>query len=334
VVGSAADILFDAYFNDSDFVIYHFGVYYELFNAILLGNGRATQIAYYHNVTPKQFMPASAHTTIEKSLRQRANIGAADEVWAVSEVNKADLVRFGIPDERIAIMPLYVKPRFARLSHSGKARDRVRVLYVGRFVASKGVTDLVRAIGMARALTPTRFTVDLVGNLQFSDPLYVAEVKKLITQLELEDVVSFVGEVDDNEVAERLSAAHVFAIASFHEGFCVSLVEALQAGCVPIAYAAGNVPELIGPLGELVALGDWRALAAQLARYIEFFGRQRAQEGGRKAQLPLRGGEIDFETYDRMTKAHLATYTFDAFGDRLSLALIRLRDRCSAAENQ
>src|SRR5258705_310353 len=68
IVRGVADILLDEFYLASDVILYHFGVYYELFNAILLGNGRGRQTVYYHNVTPKEFLPQSQHALVERSL--------------------------------------------------------------------------------------------------------------------------------------------------------------------------------------------------------------------------------------------------------------------------
>src|SRR5258708_3259814 len=109
IISNVSDVLLDAYFNSSDVIVYHFGIYYDHFDAILLGNGRATQIVYYHNVTPPDLVPDEHRSLISRSLRQRANISSADRVLAVSQFNKMDLVALGIPDANIGVCPLYVK---------------------------------------------------------------------------------------------------------------------------------------------------------------------------------------------------------------------------------
>src|SRR5262249_46559841 len=67
IVSNVSDLILDSFFIGSDFVIYHFGVYYELFNAILVGNGRGKQIVYYHNVTPRGLLDDTRHSVGDRS---------------------------------------------------------------------------------------------------------------------------------------------------------------------------------------------------------------------------------------------------------------------------
>ncbi len=68
------------------------------------------------------------------------------------------------------------------------------------------------------------------------------------------------------DVAEILSAADIFALASDWEGTPIALMEAMAAGLPVVATAVGGVPELVehGKSGLLVARGDMASLAAAL----------------------------------------------------------------------
>jgi len=111
-------------------------------------------------------------------------------------------------------------------------------------VQSKGVLDLVQSLGILAANPTFPFEAILAGNLGFSDASYLGEVKRLIQRLGLADRVRIEGNVSDARLAELYAAADIFVMPSYHEGFCVPVLEALHAGCVPIAYRAGNLPDL------------------------------------------------------------------------------------------
>jgi hypothetical protein len=81
--------------------------------------------------------------------------------------------------------------------------------------------------------------------------------------------VSFAGELSDGALAAVYARAHALIIPSFHEGFCVPVVEALSAGCFVIATDAGNLPELVGKFGAIVPAGDIAALGAALGAFCE-----------------------------------------------------------------
>ncbi|HEX3804497.1 MAG TPA: glycosyltransferase [Solirubrobacteraceae bacterium] len=82
------------------------------------------------------------------------------------------------------------------------------------------------------------------------------------------DNVRLTGWVEDEELAALLDHAAVYVQASKHEGFGVSVAEAMLARCVPVATRAGALPEVVGDTGVLlddaqpatVALGVREAL--------------------------------------------------------------------------
>ncbi len=61
--------------------------------------------------------------------------------------------------------------------------------------------------------------------------------------------VSFPGRISDDELKETLIDASVYVQASAHEGFGMSLAEAMLAGCVPVVSEKGAIPEVVGECG-------------------------------------------------------------------------------------
>jgi glycosyltransferase involved in cell wall biosynthesis len=61
--------------------------------------------------------------------------------------------------------------------------------------------------------------------------------------------VSFAGRVDDAALLEHFRQASVYVQASLHEGFGLSLAEAMLAGCVPVVTRAGALPEVVADTG-------------------------------------------------------------------------------------
>jgi glycosyltransferase involved in cell wall biosynthesis len=319
-VSSSTDILFDRFFLDSDLILYHFGIYYELFNAILLGNGRAPQVVRYHNVTPKEFLQPNQHSLVERSFGQIANIGAATRIWADSSFNKRHLIEYGIDPGKIDVSPLYVKSHFKADGAAEKQRDAVRLLYVGRFVRSKGLLDLMEAVAAVRAGTKAAFHVHLVGNLSFSDPAYLASLRAMIARHGLDEVVHIHGNLDDDALWARFLESHIFIMPSYHEGFCMPAIEALRARCLPIAYDAGNLPDIINGVGEIVRTGDVDALGERLLRHILFFDGQN-RHPDLDAMLPFREGACSLRgLWDRMEQ-RARRYTYRAFSSRLQIAV-------------
>jgi len=58
--------------------------------------------------------------------------------------------------------------------------------------------------------------------------------------------VECTGFVSDEELVEWYQRASVYVQASLHEGFGLSVAEAMTAGCIPVVSGAGALPEVVG----------------------------------------------------------------------------------------
>ena len=77
--------------------------------------------------------------------------------------------------------------------------------------------------------------------------------------------VSFAGFVPDPELDDLYRRASVYVQASQHEGFGMSVVEAMLAGAIPVVTPSGALPEVVGDAGIVtsdIAGGIRRALEA------------------------------------------------------------------------
>ena len=61
--------------------------------------------------------------------------------------------------------------------------------------------------------------------------------------------VEFLGALPDEELNLWYARASVYVQASLHEGFGMSVAEAMSAGCVPVVTRAGALPEVVGDAG-------------------------------------------------------------------------------------
>jgi glycosyltransferase involved in cell wall biosynthesis len=77
--------------------------------------------------------------------------------------------------------------------------------------------------------------------------------------------VTFTGRLSDQALLDYYRKAAVYVQASRHEGFGMSVAEAMLAGCIPVVTRAGALPEVTGDSGILVDNSE----PAVLARAIE-----------------------------------------------------------------
>jgi glycosyltransferase involved in cell wall biosynthesis len=100
------------------------------------------------------------------------------------------------------------------------------------------------------------------------------------------------GWVSDDELQDLFARAAVYVQASKHEGFGVSVAEAMLARCVPVVTAAGALPEVVGGAGVMltdahpgtVVQGIREALSqapsdAARARVLEHFSVEQRRQG-------------------------------------------------------
>lgn len=124
IKGLANRLLHEA-FLASDVLLYRFPIYHPFFDALLVGNGRARQVVRFHNVTPKALVTPETHRLIGRSFNQIQNFKCADEIWADSPENAAELEHQGIRDKAIhIILPAVERP--ALFSYTDRPASPVR----------------------------------------------------------------------------------------------------------------------------------------------------------------------------------------------------------------
>jgi glycosyltransferase involved in cell wall biosynthesis len=153
----------------------------------------------------------------------------------------------------------------ARLKH-GIPLDRKIVLTAGHLIELKGHHRVVSAI---KHLRDEGVAVQLL--IAGGDPgrgvrSYQREIRSVISALELERDVRMLGHVQPADLAELMSAADVFCLASSREGWPNVVHEALSCGTPVVVTRVGAAPEMIpsDEHGMIVPPGDIPALAAAL----------------------------------------------------------------------
>jgi glycosyltransferase involved in cell wall biosynthesis len=81
--------------------------------------------------------------------------------------------------------------------------------------------------------------------------------------------VELTGFVEQAELEARLRHAAAYVQASQHEGFGVSVAEAMLAGAVPVVTPAGALPEVVGDAGIVVESAAPAALAAGIREALD-----------------------------------------------------------------
>jgi glycosyltransferase involved in cell wall biosynthesis len=82
--------------------------------------------------------------------------------------------------------------------------------------------------------------------------------------------VSFTGRVSDEVLFDYYRRASIYVQASLHEGFGLSVAEAMLAGCVPVINRVGSLPEVTGNSCAFVDQPEPAALAEAIEKALTY----------------------------------------------------------------
>jgi glycosyltransferase involved in cell wall biosynthesis len=138
------------------------------------------------------------------------------------------------------------------------------LLSAGHLLEGKGHHLVIRAVATLRK---KGVEVELwIGGGPGRGARYEGKLHELVRELAVEPYIHFLGHVPAEVLAEYMSAADVFCLASSSEGWPNVVNEALACGTPVVASDVGAVPDLIPSpeYGAVVPTGDEDALESAL----------------------------------------------------------------------
>ena len=312
VVGSPEGLLADEHFHLSDVIVHHFLTYHTLFDAIHFAPRTARVVATYHGITPPNLLPEQDRPLAYRSYQQAVNLAVADRVLTGSSHLHRELIGMGVPEHKLGVVPYTVPlpvkgPEFHE--HEGST---TRLLYVGRYSPAKGLRELLHAAGRLRE-QGSDFELRLVGTRRFAAPEFLNELERLGRKMGLGGKLRMEFDVPGKELEEHYRWADALVLPSYHEGFCVPVIEAMMFGCFPITTDAGALPETTGGLGHQCRAGDERALAEVITRFVG------ERESG--TVKTTSAGELTREQWRERVSVHLEQFSSGNFEEGLREAL-------------
>ena len=197
----------------------------------------------------------------------RALRGAEQSIMVSDEMRQLAVERFGVDQTRVHKIAngvnskvFYTRQRdLMRQKHNLPAGARI-VVYVGRFVASKGLRELVEAFTTLATQDPEIHLL-LVG-----DGVMREELRAMVTASPWRSRVHLPGALPPEAVAELINAADLLCLPSYSEGYPNVVVEALACGRPVVSTDVGGTPELVNAgNGMLVPPRNVAALQQALA---------------------------------------------------------------------
>jgi len=188
----------------------------------------------------------------------RRIFGLARHVIVLSSSFAAVLEDLGIADDRVHVMPnpvdcsAFPRPSAATRPDEG---SKWRLLFMARFVAVKGIYELIDALPGLRAACDRPVELILAG-----DGPEREGARQRCRELGVDDAAVFAGYVTGEAKQQLYESAHVFVFPSRHgEGRPIVLLEAMAAGLPLVTTRAGGISEFVRDGEHGVLLTDTSA---------------------------------------------------------------------------
>jgi 2-deoxystreptamine N-acetyl-D-glucosaminyltransferase/2-deoxystreptamine glucosyltransferase len=192
---------------------------------------------------------------------ERRALAAADMVITLTPAAAGRLLREGIPDSRIRVIPPGYDPDLFAAAAPDPFPDlgRPRVSYIGRIAPQKDVGALISAFG--RLTVPAWLLI--VGD---GPGRRAAEAQAR----PLAGAVRFTGFLPHTRIPAVMRHTDLLVLATRYEELPSVLIEAMAAGLPVIASRVGGIPALVehDVNGLLAPPGDAVALAAAISRVL------------------------------------------------------------------
>jgi D-inositol-3-phosphate glycosyltransferase len=208
-------------------------------------------------------------TTTEKNLTRNC-----DRILVATDKERDHLMQhYGASPETIGVVPCGVNLDLFRPLDKATARqqlgfdhDESIVLFVGRFAPLKGIARLMEAVAHLQHYQRLRLVI--VGGGHHTPES--RDLQRLSRNLGIQDSVTFVGRIEQDNLPPYYCAADVLVVPSHYESFGLVALEALASGTPVVATRVGAMESILqeGVTGHVVSNGSPRLLANGIEPFI------------------------------------------------------------------
>jgi glycosyltransferase involved in cell wall biosynthesis len=192
-------------------------------------------------------------------------------------VNKADMVICLAPYwknffqnnfqiQRLQILNnVILQPDFTNKSLDKAAISTVNFLFLGRIGKRKGIFDVMGVIIKHKDFFSKKMKLFIGGDGE------VENLKQLIKENNLEEIVEYLGWVQGEQKNMLFSKADVYILPSYSEGLPISILEAMSFKLPVISTPVGGIPEIVedNTNGKLVEPGNYEQIYSALQFFVE-----------------------------------------------------------------
>ncbi len=225
-----------------------------------------------------------AHSPAERVSQARIDgethvAGIADRIIAATPAEEAQLNwLYEVDMSKVAVVPPGVDlerfqpiPQEVAKSRLGIPSHHQNIMFVGRIEPLKGVDTLLQAIALIQNRYPElveHVCVAIIGGDPWAESpdAEMARLQTLRSELDIHDLVTFLGAKDQDILPNYYAAAEMVIMPSHYESFGMVALEAMAMGKPVIASEVGGLAFLVkdGQNGFHVPSRDPEALAARI----------------------------------------------------------------------
>ncbi len=170
------------------------------------------------------------------------------KVISVCQAFKDEMIRLGVPQDKISVIPNGVDPdKFYPISKADARKrldlpmDKTILLSVGSLISIKGFDLLIRSLRILfDEFHQQNLYLVIVGEGRLK-----RDLERLTSSLKLEENVYLAGGVPHRELNYWYNAVDLFCLASSREGWPNVLMESLACGTPVVGTAVWGIPEII-----------------------------------------------------------------------------------------
>ena len=239
---------------------YRYDVFHGTKGVLPFRAGNARKVVTIHDLAvehqPETFSRAQR---LHLKFETPHTVRSADRIVTVSQSTAFDIERFfpGTKD-KVTIVPEAAK-RSIRPATVGAIDDFRRryeidgpvVGYLGTVQPRKNLDLLAEAFRAAARERPWQLVIAGRRRPGYEPDCFAGQDAR----------IRYIGEIADEDVAAFFGALGCMASPSSYEGFGLTFIEAMAAGCPVIGLANSSVPEVVGDAGMLVRSADAPLLA-------------------------------------------------------------------------
>lgn len=232
----------------------------------------------------------------------------SDGFIALSTTHKNQLLKLGIPKDKISVIPnpydpIQLKNDFS--TYNNISDGIIRIVYIANICERKAQDVLIHAALSVLSKYPD-VQFDLIGKVLVGEEEYTENLKSLIKKNNINESVHLVGEVPYNDVLNRLNTSDIFVFPTLAEMMPRAVIEAMVIGKPVIASDVDGIKDLIQnkKTGVLVQPGNVADLASAICELIE--------NPGKAKTLGLAGKEfvLDFCSPENVGRQFIYFYEY------------------------